>query len=110
ELSEILLGFAAGEIIGEEFNIEDKEIKEAIKYHTIGREKMSLLDKIIYISDAIEEGRDYPGVDKIREEAMENIDKGIIEEVKRKIEFLKGKDGKIHQNTLKMLRFLEKGR
>ncbi|MDP0488372.1 MAG: bis(5'-nucleosyl)-tetraphosphatase (symmetrical) YqeK [Fusobacterium sp. JB019] len=110
ELTEILHGFAAGEIIGEEFNIEDKEIKEAIKYHTIGREKMSLLDKIIYISDAIEEGRDYPGVDKIREEAMENIDKGIIEEVKRKIEFLKGKDGKIHQNTLKMLRFLEKGR
>lgn len=110
DLTEILHGFAAGKVIGKEFDIEDQEIKEAVGYHTVGREKMSLLDKIIYISDAIEEGRQYPGVMEIRKKTIEDIDEGIMEEVKRKINYLSKNGGKIHQNTLKMLRFLEKGR
>ena len=35
------------------------EIEEAIACHTTGRERMSLLAKIIYIADAIEPGRDF---------------------------------------------------
>lgn len=110
KLTEILHGFAAGIIISKEFQIKDIEIEEAIKYHTIGKENMSMLDKIIYISDAIEEGRKYPGVEIIREKTYEDIDEGIIEEVKRKINYLEKKEGIIHENTLKMLKFLEKRR
>lgn len=110
KLIEILHGFAAGIILSKEFQIEDIEIEEAIKYHTIGKENMSVLDKIIYISDAIEEGREYPGVDIIRKKTYENIDEGIIEEVKRKINYLSTKNGIIHENTLKMLNVLEKRR
>jgi nicotinate-nucleotide adenylyltransferase len=36
------------------FRIEDEDILNAIRFHTIGRENMSLLEKIIFISDKIE--------------------------------------------------------
>ena len=41
----------------------------AVRYHTTGRENMSLLEKIIFIADFISAERDYPGVDAMRERA-----------------------------------------
>ena len=38
----------------EQFEIEDKEILSAIRWHTTGKENMSKLDKIIYLADMIE--------------------------------------------------------
>ena len=35
---------------------------------------MTLLDKILYLADYIEETRDFPGVDKARELAQIDID------------------------------------
>lgn len=43
----------------EKYGIKDKEILDAISYHTTGRPDMSILEKIIFISDAIEPNRDY---------------------------------------------------
>ena len=39
------------------FDIEDKEILDAITYHTTGRPRMTLLDKILYVADYIEPNR-----------------------------------------------------
>lgn len=103
DLPEILHGLAGAVIIKKEFNIDDEDILNSIKYHTIGRKNMSLLEKIVYIGDAIEEGRDYPNVDKIREKTFENIDEGIIFEIERKLEYLKEKGGIIHKNTMETL-------
>ena len=41
----------------EKYGIKDKEILDAIKYHTTGRPDMSLIEKIIFVSDFIEPGR-----------------------------------------------------
>lgn len=101
-LSEILHGFAGGIEAEKEFGIADEDILNAVRYHTIGREGMSTLEKIVYIGDAIEEGRDYPCVNEIREETFKNLDDGIILEVSRKIDYLKEKGGTIHINTIKM--------
>ncbi len=43
-------------------------------HHTTGRAHMSLVEKIIFLADAIEPGRNYPGVDEIRKLAYEDID------------------------------------
>lgn len=50
-----------------EFGIDDSEIISAIRYHTTGRADMTLLEEIVYLADLIEDGRDYPGVDELRE-------------------------------------------
>ena len=39
------------------YNVSDPEILSAVSFHTTGKPDMSLLDKIIYVSDFIEPGR-----------------------------------------------------
>lgn len=46
--------------------IDDAEIIDAIRYHTSGRANMSLLEKLVFVADMVEEGRVYEGVDKLR--------------------------------------------
>lgn len=54
------------------------DMVNAVRYHTTGRENMSLLEKIIYLADATEKGRKYCTsyyVDIIKND----IDRGIVE-------------------------------
>ncbi len=61
------------------FGIKDEDILNAIRYHTTGRPGMSKLEKIIFIADYIESGRKpLPGMDKIRWEAYNHLDRAII--------------------------------
>ena len=54
KITEILHGFVGYRIVRDELKIEDEEILEAIKYHTIGKKGLSKLGRIIYIADAVE--------------------------------------------------------
>ena len=62
-----------------EFGIDDKEILEAIAYHTTGKENMTLLGKIVFSADMVEPNRDFPGVDELRKNIFSDFDKGLIE-------------------------------
>lgn len=42
-------------------------VLSAVARHTLGDVEMSDLDRIVYIADMIEPGRDFPGVDDLRE-------------------------------------------
>jgi predicted HD superfamily hydrolase involved in NAD metabolism len=97
---QILHGFAAAETAEKELGIKDEEILDAIRYHTIGKEDMSLIAKIVYLADAIEDKRDWNGVAQTRRLAKKNIDSAIIYELDRKIEYLIKKGSLIHPNTL----------
>lgn len=46
--------------------VTDPDILSAVRYHTTGREEMSLLEKIIYVADYISADREYHGVKKMR--------------------------------------------
>ena len=47
--------------------IEDEEIIDAIRFHTSGKPNMSLLGKLVFVADMVEEGRNYEGVEYLRE-------------------------------------------
>lgn len=74
----LLHGPAAAAILEKEFSVEDKEILDAVHYHTTGKEDMGILTKIIYLADFIEPNRNFTGVKEAREAAEESLDKGII--------------------------------
>lgn len=61
-----------------EYGIEDREVIDAIRYHTSGREGMTLLDKVVCLADYIEPGRDFPGVEFIREKARLSLEEGLV--------------------------------
>lgn len=71
-----------------EYGIEDVEILDAIRYHTSGREKMTLLDKVVCLADYIEPGRDFPGVEHIRVLAEQNLNAALIAGFDSTISFL----------------------
>ena len=99
ENNEILHGFAGAYYVKNELGVDDKEILSAIKYHTVGAKNMTLVEKIVYIADAIEYGRNYPSVVKIREETYKNLDRGILMEIEHKEKYLESIGKKSHPNT-----------
>ena len=99
----ILHGFAGAEFIRNNydmFGIDNEEILDAVKYHTIGSENMSTLSKIMYLADAIEAGRTWDGVEKTRELAKKDLDKALIYEIKTKLEYLLSIENIIHPNII----------
>jgi predicted HD superfamily hydrolase involved in NAD metabolism len=60
------------------FKIDDEEILDSIRWHTTGKENMSVLTKIIYIADMIEPNRNFEGVEKLRKTTFENLDRGVF--------------------------------
>ncbi len=72
-----LHAYAASELARQRFQITDPNILNAIKYHCSGRKAMSLLEKIIFVSDFIEEGREFVE-DDLRELAKKDLDLTIL--------------------------------
>ena len=72
-----LLHSKAGAILAhDKYGIADPDILNAIRYHTVGRPNMSLLEKIVFVADFIEPNRKpLEDMDIIRKEAFSDIDK-----------------------------------
>ncbi|MHC0035840.1 bis(5'-nucleosyl)-tetraphosphatase (symmetrical) YqeK [Pseudoneobacillus sp. C159] len=86
-------------LVEKEVGICDSEILDAIRFHTSGRPKMTLLEKVIYVADYIEPGRHFPGVEEARELAMVNLDDTLIKAIQNTIIFLLKKNQPIYPDT-----------
>ena len=72
------------------FGIEDKEILEAIEYHTTGNANIGDIAKIVYAADKIEPGRNFDSTDLIN--AMKcSITDGFVTVLKANIEYFEEK-------------------
>ncbi|MFX3624466.1 MAG: bis(5'-nucleosyl)-tetraphosphatase (symmetrical) YqeK [Ectobacillus sp.] len=86
-------------LVEKEAGITDPDILQAITYHTSGHEKMTMLDKVIYVADYIEPGRKFPGVDEVRNLARKDINKALLQAVSNTIRFLMDKNQMIYPLT-----------
>lgn len=94
-------GFLAAKVCKDKYNINEN-IYNAIYYHTCGRPNMTILEKIIYMSDFIEPLRRFrDNVADIRKLTYTNIDAAIVIATEMSLNFLKRKDKYIHSNTIK---------
>lgn len=99
---QLLHGPIATYICKYSYNISDEDVLNAIYYHTTGRSNMSLLEKIIYLADVIEEGRDFPGIDSIRQLSKTALDKAIILSCNSTINYVIEKNELIHPFTIEL--------
>lgn len=84
----------AGAFVAEHtFFVADEDVLNAIRFHTSGRVGMSTLEKLIYLADLLEYGRDYEGVERMRKHFFTNLDLCLKENVTRQVEYLR-KSGK----------------
>ena len=77
-----------------------EDVCEAIACHTTGKNHMTLLDKILYLADYIEETRDFPGVDKARELAQIDIDSALLYCYDQTLTELVARGKLIHSDTI----------
>jgi nicotinate-nucleotide adenylyltransferase len=84
-----LLHSFAGEMIAREyFKIKDESVLKAIKYHTLGRENMSILERLIFVSDSISHDRKWKHAGALRELAKEDLNKAFFEVLVQKIAYV----------------------
>jgi len=97
----ILLHAALGaDMIEESYGVKDPDIKQAIRFHTVGGASMSILDKIIYLADMIEPGRDFPELAILRRLAEENLDQAMLLALNQSMQFVLKKNSIIHPDTV----------
>lgn len=102
----ILHQFTGAFVAEHTFGITDEDVLNAIRYHTTGRENMSSLEKLIYLSDMAEPGRGFEGVEKIREAFNRDLDECMYVALKTTIGFLDGED--IYHLTLSAYKYYSK--
>ena len=89
-----------------EYEIDDEDILNAIRWHTTGRENMSLLEKIVYIADFIEPNRrELENMEIIRREAYEDIDRCLAHILHDSVIYLKTIGKVCDDSTLKAYEF-----
>lgn len=71
-------GIAAAYYIKNTLKIEDTDILNAVRFHTVGRADMSKLEKIVFLADMVSEERDYPDVEKYRAAVLKSLDNGMF--------------------------------
>jgi predicted HD superfamily hydrolase involved in NAD metabolism len=101
-------GKIAAEIMAKKYGIRDKDVLNAVRYHTTGRAEMSKLEKILYLADSIEPGRNYPGVDRLRKLAKEDLDKALLFSLEQTMGYVKGRKIKLDKDTLEAHQWLIK--
>ena len=61
-------------ILEHEYGVDDEELLDMIRCHTTGKAGMSTGEEILYVSDAIEDNRGYPGLKALQQLAREDLD------------------------------------
>lgn len=107
-----ILHAKAGAILARiEYNITDVDILHAIAVHTTGEPDMNMLDKIIYIADYIEPGRDKaPNLELVRSLAYQNLDACMAQILHDTLDYLHSRGGHIDPTTADANEFYKKYR
>lgn len=103
-MHQYLGAYVAENVLG----IKDKVILNAIKYHTSAKPKMSILAKIIFTADMLEEGRNYEGVDDIRELSFSSFDKAFVLSMQRSLDYVNERGCQVYPLTIQAYNYYNK--
>ncbi len=95
-----LLHSIAGSVLAEEiFHIKDPDILSAIRYHTVGKISMTVLEKIIYLADLTEENRKFSFAKKLRRLSFVDLDQALLLSIENTIDYLIGNGQPVLKET-----------
>ncbi len=98
-------------IAKEKYDIEDKEILDAIACHTTGKPAMTLLEKIIYISDYIEPMRNKASnLPEVRKMAFVDLDETLFKILSDTLVYLEKSSKKMDPMTMQTYEYYREQR
>jgi predicted HD superfamily hydrolase involved in NAD metabolism len=89
----LLHGLVGAHIAKMRYHINDTHILNAIRYHTTGRSGMDKLELALFVADAIEPSRKYPGLEQVREQAELDLRLAALTSLTGTQDFVKTKGG-----------------
>lgn len=90
------------------FGIDDKDILNAVRYHTSGRKNMSALEKLIFLCDMLEPARDFPHVNELRALLEKDLDAAMQAALFHQVAYLRSCGGEIYPLTLEAYEYYYK--
>lgn len=97
----------AAAFMEQELGFRDPDLLNAVRFHTTGRPGMSLLEQILYLADACEPNRDYPGVEKLRELAFRDLDEACLFSLARTVTYVREQASPLDEDTLRAKEYYE---
>ena len=96
-------------LAAKKYHVRDRDILNAIASHTTGRPHMSVLEKIIYIADYMEPGREeLPNMGDVRKLAFQDLEECLYRILKDSLTYLNSKDMVIDPMTEKTYLYYKK--
>ena len=95
-----------GALVAKEIFGENDNVVRAIRSHTTGKPKMDLLETIVYVADYMEPNRDFPGVERLRKLAFEDLYAALKLGMEMTLEHLKDQGSEISPATREALHWL----
>lgn len=100
EFDDELLHAPVGAVLLDRTYDLDAAVVSAIKNHTTGEPGMSRLDQILFVADAIEPNRNYPGVELLRDVAETSLEAAVVATLRQTIHHLLNKSVRIFPLTI----------
>lgn len=105
KMPELLHAKAGAVLATVKYGVNDVRILEAIRCHTTGKPGMNMLDKIVFLSDYIEPGRQILGLDTIRTLVFTNLDQGLLSVLKNSLNYLEQTQSNIDPMTMQTYQY-----
>lgn len=96
-----------GSLVAERIFGENEAVVSAIRCHTTGRADMNTLEKIIYVADYMEPNRNFPGVERLRTLAWEDLTGALKLGLEMTMEHLKEQGSEASPESREALDFLD---
>lgn len=100
--------FCGKYVVESVYNIDDENIKSAIFYHSTGKPEMNMLEKMLFVSDFIEEGRIGSYFEEARKVCFKDLDKGVLYVLNCVLEYLKENNFGIYNLTYETYKYYSK--
>ncbi|MDN5344704.1 MAG: hypothetical protein PWQ18_815 [Clostridia bacterium] len=103
----VLLHGPVGAVLLElDLRITDKAVLQAVARHTVGAPNMTTLDKIIYLADVIEPGRQFAGLQAVRKAAARDLDAALLKAFEASIIYVLDKEQPLHPATVEARNYI----
>lgn len=87
-------------LLRRDHGLDDEEVLNAVRSHTLGRVGMTDFEKVLFLADLIEPGRDFPGIERVRYAARRNLDQGMIQAIELTLRYCMDQGRLIHPRTV----------
>ena len=87
------------------FGVEDIDVINSIRFHTVGRAGMSRLEEIVYLGDLISTDRNYKDVDRMRKIVYNDLNEAMLEALRFSIKSVIKKNGMLPLCTVEGYNF-----